>query len=133
MKIKDKYGLIAKTETAVCLAHLVTCCIGFPFMLEGIMKSVGRLVDKLWTWLEYQLFHLEQSIQRWLILSDLVQWRVHMFEYIYINNTHLDSANQPSLIIIKSLVANDYGVYDNTSIDAPAPGTNLSSLNRTRI
>lgn len=23
-----------------------TCCIGFPFMLKGILKSVGSLVDK---------------------------------------------------------------------------------------
>lgn len=53
------------TEAAVSAAHLEVCSLlhRIPFMLKGILKSVGSLVDKLRTCIECKLFHPEQHIQ----------------------------------------------------------------------
>lgn len=111
IQINDRNGQTEKTERAVGSAHLVACSMLYriPFMLKGILKSVGSLVDKLWTCFEYELFHPEQRcIQRRLIWIDSAHWSLCSFEYFYINGTHLDSVDQPLLIIIKTQVTNDY-------------------------
>lgn len=51
--------------------HLLWSCVGFSLMLKGILKSVGSLVDKLWTCLEYESIHSGQKIWHWLIPTDL--------------------------------------------------------------
>lgn len=53
------------TEAAVSAAHLVVCSLlhRIPFMLKGILKSVGSLVDKLRTCIECKWFHPDQNIQ----------------------------------------------------------------------
>lgn len=45
--MNDRDGHTEKTEAAVSSAYHTACSTGFPFMLKGILKSVGNLVDKL--------------------------------------------------------------------------------------
>lgn len=80
---------------AVSAAHLVVCRLLYRilFMLKGILKSVGSLVDKPRTCNEYKLFHPEQNLQHWLIYIDLSHWRLCIFEYRYATSTHLKSVN----------------------------------------
>lgn len=66
IQINERTGQTERTGTAVCAAHLIACSM-IPFMLRGILKSAGSLVDKLWTCFEYELFRPEQRLRRWLI------------------------------------------------------------------
>lgn len=80
--INDTDGLGETSETALCSLHLVACCVGFPFMLKGILKSVGICDDVSWTCFEFKWFYLgPNNVQRRLSLSDFVLWRVRRFEH----------------------------------------------------
>lgn len=78
--IIDRDGLSERSETALCSPHLVALCKGFPFMLKGILKSVGSR-DVSWTCFEYKWLYRGPNMQRRLSLSDFALWRLCKFEH----------------------------------------------------
>lgn len=64
IEISGGDGRGEKTATAVSVGHLAAACTGFPFTLEGILKSIGSLVDKPRTCFEYESFHPEQRTHK---------------------------------------------------------------------
>lgn len=93
--------LLKTTEAAFLPAHLVAHCIGFPFMLEGILKSAGSLADVLWTCFEYKwsppLSRVHHAASFWVILHT---GGYAGSEYFYMK-AHSDLVNQPARIVAK--------------------------------